>query len=191
MPESRLLRSRRTPARRGWIFEERDQRGTVEVIELGEAAEFDQRREQVDRAYRPGAELARFPDVRCDDDHGDARAHFPQRALVPGVLLAQVPAVVRPEHDDRVFGMWRTIQRIQHAPQLGVGGRTPSPRNDMPASIAITTGMSIEARISKGPITLGMTCTRNMRAVLAPMLWAAITNSDSFKDSVWVRMMRA
>ena len=40
-------------------------------------------------------------------------------------------------------------------PQLGVGGRTPRPRKLIPASIPITTGMSIEARITKGPITLG------------------------------------
>ena len=40
-------------------------------------------------------------------------------------------------------------------PQDGVGGRTPRPRNESPASTVTTTGTSMLARISSGPMMFG------------------------------------
>ena len=76
-------------------------------------------------------------------------------------------------------------------PQDGVGGRTPMPRNDRPASVVITSGTSIDARINSGPITLGSTWTPRMRGVPAPMARSATMNSLFFIACVWVRTIRA
>src|SRR2546426_917194 len=51
-----------------------------------------------------------------DPDQRRARRLFPERELTPVLLLAQVPAVVAPEDDDRVLPVGALVQPIDQAP---------------------------------------------------------------------------
>jgi len=50
-----------------------------------------------------------------DPDERRARGFLPQRKFPPVVFLAEVPAVVAPEADDRVVLVGRFFQRIEQA----------------------------------------------------------------------------
>ena len=54
-----------------------------------------------------------------------------------------------------------------------------------------TTGTSMAARISKGPMTFGKMWRNRVRAVLAPRERSATMNSVFFSASVLVRVRRA
>src|SRR3546814_3607532 len=75
-------------------------------------------------------------------------------------------------------------------PQLGAGGGTPTPRKLRPASMVMTTGMSMEARMSSGPMMLGRMWTATMRGAPAPIAVSATMNSSLRIAIVWVRATR-
>ncbi len=58
--------------------------------------------------------------ARGGDDQRDARGLLVIGVLAPHAVVAQVPAVVAPEHDDRVPGETSLVERVEHAAQLGV-----------------------------------------------------------------------
>ena len=65
------------------------------------------------------------------------------------------------------------------APHVGVGGRTPKPRNDSAASMMIAAPMMSVVWTMIGLIALGRMCRNTMRRSLAPAALAASTNSFS------------
>ena len=75
-------------------------------------------------------------------------------------------------------------------PQEGAGGGTPRPRKLMPASMVITTGMSMQAMMSTGPMMLGRMWTASTRTIPAPTARVASTNSALRSAIVWVRTIR-
>src|SRR3546814_13456920 len=75
-------------------------------------------------------------------------------------------------------------------PQLGAGGGTPTPRKLRPASMVMTTGMSMEARMSSGPMRLGRMWTATMLGAPAPIDVSATMNSSMGIAIAWVRATR-
>ena len=59
-------------------------------------------------------------DTRCDDDQRDARRLFVVGVLAPHAVIAEMPAVVAPQHDDRVLRQTGLVESRDHSPQLGI-----------------------------------------------------------------------
>ena len=84
---------------------------------------------------------------------------------------------------------WATPLRIERTPsemripQLGNGGRTPSPRKLSPASLAIAPGMPKVAEMMMGAITFGSRWDAMMRLSRAPTVRAESIYSFSFSDN--------
>src|SRR4029077_16365798 len=76
-------------------------------------------------------------------------------------------------------------------PQLGVGSLIPTPRNVMPASSRMFTGISSVVYTRAFESTCGTTCVRMIRRSLAPTISAASMNSLLRSDATSVRMIRA
>src|SRR5256885_10468741 len=77
------------------------------------------------------------------------------------------------------------------APHDGVGGCTPSPRNDKAASDRIAPARPSVAITITGLMTLGSTWRTITRGDFAPSAFAAVTYSISRTLSTWPRTRRA
>ena len=95
------------------VPEPRDKANTIEFVDPGKAAEFDEGREEVDEADGFGAALpwlSPFFALRATkggrryNDERYPSGFFPEGAFVPVALFAEMPAVVGPKDDDGVFG---------------------------------------------------------------------------------------
>src|SRR6478735_4730542 len=75
-------------------------------------------------------------------------------------------------------------------PQLDVGGFTPRPRNERPASAPIAYPNASAAWTMTGDTTFGNTCLRSMRLSETPTDLAASTNVSSRTASTCDRMTR-
>src|SRR6266498_1285749 len=75
-------------------------------------------------------------------------------------------------------------------PQLGVGGTTPTPRNDSVASKTMALGTSRVAITITGASTFGRMSTNMIRNGLDPIARAASMYSFSLMDRVWPRTIR-
>src|SRR5690606_7989686 len=84
----------------------------------------------------------------------------------PGARLIH-GAVTSSERDQKIM-----------PPQEGVGGWTPSPRKDSPASSRITSPTASVVAAASGPSTFGSRCRPRMRRWLAPRASAPRTNSS-------------
>ena len=76
-------------------------------------------------------------------------------------------------------------------PQLGVGGWTPTPRNDSAASNRIAAGRNVVANTMIGAVKFGNNSLTMIRKFEAPSDLDASTNSFSRNDRTWPRMIRA
>src|SRR6185437_3607524 len=76
------------------------------------------------------------------------------------------------------------------SPQLGVGGTTPRPRNDMTASKAMAEGISSVVYTISGADRFGSTSTNMIRKFPAPPARAASVYSFSLMDMARPRTMR-
>src|SRR5437870_4568447 len=73
----------------------------------------------------------------------------------------------------------------------GVGGCTPTPRKESPASVRIDEAISRVAWTMIGAVTFGQMWRNTIRAGLMPSTRAADTKSRSRTESVWPRVSRA
>ena len=92
--------------------------------------------------------LSSFPDSLGSSTSRSVSA----KSVKPSVVIASARPAHRIGHGELRTNL-KPSDRI--TPQEGVGGRTPSPRKDRPASKVITTGRSIAARISSGARMFG------------------------------------
>ena len=76
------------------------------------------------------------------------------------------------------------------SPQLGVGGMTPRPRNDITASKAMAEGISSVVYTISGADRFGSTSTNMIRRLLAPPARAASVYSFSLIDMARPRTIR-
>src|SRR5262249_26091873 len=110
------------------------------------------------------------------------------RKVKPGVgMMMGSPPAITGQGDSRM----EEEPSLTVLPQEGVGGRTPRPRKLIPASIATTTGISMEATIRIGPMILGRMWVAMIRPEPAPSERSASTNSAWRTERVWVRAIRA
>ena len=71
--------------------------------------------------FRQGAGLgARLGDAGSGDDQRDSSRLFVVGVLAPHAVVAQMPAVVAPENDDRVLGEAVGVQRVEHTAALRI-----------------------------------------------------------------------
>ena len=75
-------------------------------------------------------------------------------------------------------------------PSSRAAGARPDPGKTDPASIVMTTGMSIDARITSGPRMLGSTWCTTMRGNDAPRMRSASRNGALFSVSTCARATR-
>lgn len=86
-----------------------------------EPAELEQRRREAQEAHRTRATRRSRATAQagCALQHADhqryARADAPCAVLLPVLLLAEMPAVVGPEHDDGVVAVRARVERVEHA----------------------------------------------------------------------------
>ena len=92
----------RPGARRGRVLELRDKAVTLQAAPGRQPAEVDEGGIDIKQLGGPGRGRA-GGDARPREDQGDARRSLPERILAADSLLAQVPAVIGPEHDDRLI----------------------------------------------------------------------------------------
>src|SRR5207249_4575768 len=76
-------------------------------------------------------------------------------------------------------------------PQLGVGGRTPTPRNDSDASNITVVDTPSVPHTSRIGSRCGNRCFQKIRQVGTPSARAASINSRWLVDSTWLYMIRA
>ena len=87
----------------------------LDVRRRGQAAEVHQRRVDAHEIHRAVAAAVGLRHAGHDPDVRRAGALLPERELAPVVLLAQVPAVVAPETDDRVVALGRLVVGVEQA----------------------------------------------------------------------------
>lgn len=94
----------------------------------GQSAQVGEGAEQVDEADRAITDAARCGALRQSGrafGHPHHQRHAgagpPTGELLPVLFLAQMPAVVAPEHDDGVVAMRALLQRVEHAAEHGIG----------------------------------------------------------------------
>jgi hypothetical protein len=109
----------------GWIGEERAKRFSLHMRWCGDASEIRERR--IDRHEVDGslADRVWLGQTGHDPDERRARGLFPESKLTPVLFLAKVPAVIPPQHDDRVFRIGRSIEAVDQTAdhRIGVGNR--------------------------------------------------------------------
>ena len=91
----------------------------LELFSLFEATEVAQGRVDVQQLSRFRADLAAL-DARPGEDQGDPRPIVPEGVFSGDELLADVPAVVRPEHHDGVLVEAIALQGLEDASHLAV-----------------------------------------------------------------------
>ncbi len=98
------------------------ERGAAEALFGRQAAEFDERGIQIDEAHGLGARFATHGPGAAwwHDDQGHARALSPGGPLAPVLLVAELPAVIAPEHDPGVFSERRGIELLDEATDLTI-----------------------------------------------------------------------
>ena len=108
------------PRARGFrVLQLRREAVAFDSLARRQVAEFEQRRINVEQLHGLTAPRGRRH-ARPGKDERHARRAFPQRVLARDAFLAEVPAVVAPEHDDRVPAAARGIERVEHAADLRV-----------------------------------------------------------------------
>ena len=80
---------------------------------------------------------------------------------------------------------------LSSTPQLVIGGRTPSPRNDSAVSPRIMPGIIKVAEAIRWLVKLGSRCRPMMRAGRAPISTAAVQKSSSRSAKSFERTARA
>ena len=91
----------------------RQERNAFEMPIRWQAAHFNQRRININQARRFAAFYTRF-DPRAGKHERDTCGLFPQRAFGPVLFLAQMKAVVTPQHDYRIVSMRTGLQSIHN-----------------------------------------------------------------------------
>ena len=73
-------------------------------------------------------------DAGSGEDERGVRRLFPERVFGEAVLLADVVAVVGPEHDDRVVGVGASVERVEHLADVVIreGNARQIGLNDVP-----------------------------------------------------------
>ena len=100
--------------------QERHQALAVERGHGRQAAEFIERGKQIDQADRPGGAGLGAGDAGRHHEKRDARGALPKREFVQVVFLPEVPAVIRPEHDDGVVRRRTGSERIEQPTDQGI-----------------------------------------------------------------------
>ena len=122
------IRDRGVRPRRGWVTQQGNETAAHDVGFLRQAAQVGERAEQIDQADRPvthRASACALGQTTHPFRHADHERHTgagaPAGELLPVLLLAEMPAVITPEHDDGVVALRTLFQRIKHAPEHGIG----------------------------------------------------------------------
>ena len=104
----------RRAARSGRIAQQRDERAAVERGGRRQVAQLAEGREQVDALHDPGRGGPGRTHPGYADDQRRPQGFLEQRVLAPDAVLAQVPAVVTPQGDDRVFAQAQLVEPCEH-----------------------------------------------------------------------------
>ena len=108
----------------GGIAQQRDEAAAFDVGLRGQAAELGERGVEIDETHGPqahGARLRAFGQTGGTAWHPHHERHAgagtPAGEFLPVLLLAKMPSVIAPEHDDGVVAMRARFERIEHATQ--------------------------------------------------------------------------
>ena len=94
---------------------------TLRHVRRGQSGEFDERRVNVHRLdERVGRVRAGLGHAGCGDDKRQARGLFVVVVLAPPAVVAEVPAVIAPEHDDGVRREAEPVEFVEHLAKLCV-----------------------------------------------------------------------
>lgn len=106
-----------------------------------------------------------------------ARGSRAVRTPSPRTVSASTVTNSAPAGSSRYCGAawYQTSAAVSICPQDGVGGFTPTPRNDRAASTLMLTGMRIAAYVMTGAASPGSSSLRAMRQVPQPLSRAAET----------------
>ena len=86
----------------------------------GQPGQFQQGGEKIDRFHHRRAVSAGLGGAGGGDHEGNPGGLFVVGVFAPHRVVAEVPAVVAPKHDDRLLGQGEPVQFIQHFSQLGI-----------------------------------------------------------------------
>jgi hypothetical protein len=95
----------------------------LDVRRRRQAAQIGQRRVDAHEVDGPVAHAVRLGYAGGDPDQRGAGGFFPQGELPPVLLLAEVPAVVAPEDDDRVVLVRAGVERVDQPADVHVAVR--------------------------------------------------------------------
>jgi hypothetical protein len=107
--------------RRVGIFEVGLQTHAREAFRDAEAADVGERGIDIDELGRRGAVFACGAAFGQSDEQRCPCGDLEVRVLVPQAVLAELPAVVAPQNDDRVVGEAFFVERIKQAADLSIG----------------------------------------------------------------------
>ena len=99
---------------------EADAVNRLRATRRGQAGQLGQRWVKVDRLGELPGRTARLGQARRDDDDRDAIGLLEVGVLGPDAQVAQVPAVVAPQNDDRVVGQAEFAKRLGHFANLRI-----------------------------------------------------------------------
>src|SRR5215467_13080057 len=109
-------------------------------------------------------------------------------SLIPSPSRLKAKVVISSAADGKIRNHHEVVYHVRESeimlPQLGVGGTTPTPRNDRVASNTIALGTSRVAITMTGAMTLGRISMNMIRSGLDPVARAASTYSFSLRDRV-------
>src|SRR5690606_17384527 len=150
----------------------------------------------VDRAGEPGLRLeVRAQVLDFQQRHGQLRSRGSRASRRPSpsrLKASTVTTIVSPGNVATHHAL-SSVSRPSATmfPQVGVGGATPSPRKERPASRTIVFPIPSVAATMTGASTLGTRCRRMIRQRPNPSARAAITNSRSLRLSTSPRTILA
>ena len=113
------------PVACGGILKQWHQARSVVCGALGQLAKIQHRWEQAEQVYGCVAYLSGLSSTRQSRcralghtyNQRNSRNGPPWREFLPMFFLAKLPAVIRPQDHDRIFGIRSRLQRIEHSPQ--------------------------------------------------------------------------
>ena len=103
------------------VFQQGGEALAIQVRHHRQTGKIEQCRVDVDQADGRIDSRPRLGDARCHDDEGYMVGFLPEGELHHALLIPEVIAMVRPEHDDGVFRPSGGIELIEELPDLGVG----------------------------------------------------------------------
>ena len=96
------------------------QRSARQTVGAWQAGQIAQRRKQVERLHQGFARRTWLGNPAVANDQWGTYGLVKQSVLTPNGMLAEVPAMITPQNDNRVLHLASRCQRRHHAPHLGI-----------------------------------------------------------------------